>query len=53
MSLIPAGMLSGEFTARATNDPNAISGSWTWTSMTSTGDYGNTCNGTYEARRAP
>lgn len=51
MSLINAGGLIGEFVARATSDPTTITGSWTWTSMTATGEYGNTCNGTYEAQR--
>lgn len=51
MSLIPAGSLLGEFIGRATSDPTTITGSWTWTSMSATGEYGNTCNGTYEARR--
>jgi len=53
MTLIPTGTVTGEFTARASDDPEVITGSWVWMSMLPTGQYGNTCNGTYEARRMP
>jgi hypothetical protein len=49
MTVIPTGSVTGEFTARRVGE-DAITGSWHWTSMSAVGDYGNMCNGTYEAK---
>jgi hypothetical protein len=50
-TVIPAGTVTGEFTARAQGEPGKITGTWHWTSMSATGGYGNMCNGTYTALR--
>lgn len=48
-TVIPTGTVTGEFTARRADQQDTITGSWHWTSMSAVGDYGNMCNGTYEA----
>lgn len=53
LTVIPAGTVTGEFTARRAGQPGKITGSWHWTSLSAVGDYGNMCNGTYEAQLVP
>ena len=52
-TVVPTGSVTGEFTARASGEPGKIIGTWHWTSMSVAGEYGNSCNGTYEAELTP